>query len=246
VALAEKIDNLVGAFLVDEVPSGSKDPYGLRRAAAGLVRVLLDRDWDVPLRPLLDAAAADLRRQGADVAADDAALARLEEFIADRLAHQLAEDGVGAEAAAAAQGTGLGSIVATHRWARALQEAAGTPAFQAVWTACTRLVRIAARAGADGDAAYASAGDAGEDALAAAVAEAGGAIEDARARRDLSAALAAAAPLAAAVDRFFTDVLVNAEDEAVRARRYALVGLAARTLLRVADFPKVTDQGGQR
>jgi len=48
------------------------------------------------------------------------------------------------------------------------------------------------------------------------------------------------------VDRFFVDVLVNAEDPSVRARRYALVGEAARTLLRVADFPKVTEQGGDR
>jgi glycyl-tRNA synthetase beta chain len=247
VALAEKVDNLVGAFLVDEVPSGSKDPYGLRRAAAGLVRVLLDRGWDVPLRRLLEESAADFRRQGAAAVVDDAtALGRLEDFIADRLAHHLAEEGVGAEHAAAAQGAGLDSVTATHRWAHALRDAAGSAAFGAAWTACTRLVRIAARGDGDPAAAHAPAGDPGEDALAAAVAAAAPAIEDARARRDLPAALAAAEPLARAVDAFFTDVLVNAEDPAVRARRYALVRDAARTLLRVADFPKVTDGGGQR
>ena len=46
-AAAEKVDNLIGAFAVGEAPTGSKDPYGLRRAAAGLVRIALDRDWDV-------------------------------------------------------------------------------------------------------------------------------------------------------------------------------------------------------
>ena len=53
VAAAEKFDNLVGAFAVDEAPTGSKDPYGLRRAAAGLVRIAFDRDWDFDPAPIL-------------------------------------------------------------------------------------------------------------------------------------------------------------------------------------------------
>lgn len=245
VALAEKIDNLMGAFLCDEVPSGSKDPYGLRRAAAGLVRVLLHYGWDVPHASWLAESASDIREQDTDLVLDDAdAIAKLEAFIGDRLAFTLAGEGVSAEACAAAQGAGLGSVVATAAWARQVDATRQGEAFRSVWTACTRLVKIAAAGGETGE--FASAGDPGEDALADAVRAAAPGIEAARGARDLGAALAAAVPVAEAVDRFFVDVLVNAEDPSVRARRYALVGEAARTLLRVADFPKVTEQGGDR
>ena len=98
VALAEKLDNLIGAFLAGEVPSGSKDPYGLRRAAAGLVRILIERGWDVDLDPITRTAAARLVADGVDLPTDTApALAELEGFIADRVAFLLAADGVNPE-----------------------------------------------------------------------------------------------------------------------------------------------------
>jgi len=246
VALADKIDNLVGAFLVGEIPTGSKDPYGLRRAAAGLVRVATDRGWDFDLARVLAAAAARLIAHGTELPADPTgALAELDAFVGDRIAFQLSEEGVSAECAAAAQGAHLGSIVATVAWARALDAARADAGFWEVWTASTRLVRIAARG--DGTAApFVSVGDPGEDALAVARQAAADGIDDARAGRDLAAAIAAARPLAAAVDRFFTDVLVNADDPGVRARRYGLVRETAAVFGGIADFTKVTDQGGQR
>ncbi len=67
-AAAERIDNLVGAFAVDEAPTGSKDPYGLRRAALGLLRIALERGWDIDPAPLLESAHARLSAQGADLA----------------------------------------------------------------------------------------------------------------------------------------------------------------------------------
>ena len=246
VALAEKIDNLVGAFLVGEIPTGSKDPYGLRRAAAGLVRVVNDRGWDIDLAPVLAAAAARLQADGSDIPADTApALAELDRFIGDRVAFQLSDDGVSAECAAAAQGAHLGSIVATMTWARALDQAQSDAAFWELWTASTRLVRIAAR-GEDAAVRFVPVGDAGEDALADACRKAAAGIDSARDTRDLPAAIVAARPLAAAVDRFFVDVLVNAEDPRARARRYALVRETADVLGRIADFTTVTDQRGQR
>ena len=246
VAVADKIDNLVGAFLVGEIPTGSKDPYGLRRAAAGLVRVVGDRGWDFDLAPVLAKAATRLTADGSEMPNDTTpALAELDAFIGDRVAFQLSEDGVSAECAAAAHGAHLGSIVATIQWARALDAARADAAFWDVWTASTRLIRIAAR-GEDAAAGFVSVGDAGEDALASACAGVAAGIAGARAARDLPAAIAAARPLAAAVDRFFTDVLVNAEDPADRARRYALVRETADVLGGIADFTSVTDQRGQR
>jgi glycyl-tRNA synthetase beta chain len=245
VAAAEKIDNLVGAFAVDEAPTGSKDPYGLRRAATGLVRIALERDWDVDDRPLLRSAWERLRAQGADLALSaDETVAAVHAFLVDRLAYLLAEEGVGAEAAAAAIGARLGSGVAAARWARAIDAARDGAEFEAAWTAATRLTRIA-RKGPDEEAEPAR-DEPGEAALYDAWQEALPKIEEARRARDFAAALAPAAALAGAVDRFFTDVLVNADDPGVRARRYALVRGTAEAFAQVADFERVTDGGGAR
>ena len=243
-AAAEKIDNLVGAFAVDEAPTGSKDPYGLRRAALGLVRIALGRGWDLDHRPAVAAAYGLLESQGAELSVPEAEVeARIGAFLADRLTYLLGVEGVGAEAVAAALGAGLGGAAAAARWARDIQAARDGADFAAAWTASTRLGRLA-RKGPDEDAAVAPGSDPGEGALRAAVEAARGPIGDAHARGDFGAALAAAAPLAAAVDRFFVDVLVNADDPGIRARRYGLVRDAARALSRVADFERVTDVGG--
>ena len=245
-AAAERIDNLVGAFAVDEAPTGSKDPYGLRRAALGLVRIALDRGWDVDLWPLLETAHARLAAQGADLALAAAeTVEAVQAFLSDRFVYLLGEEGVGAEAAAAAIGACLGGLTTTAAWARAIQSARGGAPFIAVWTASTRLNRLA-RKGPDGAEPISPGDDPGEAALRAAVEAAAEPIEAAHGRGDFAAALAAAEPLATAVDRFFVDVLVNADDPGVRARRYALVRQAAGVLSQVADFERVTDVGGTR
>jgi glycyl-tRNA synthetase beta chain len=142
-------------------------------------------------------------------------------------------------------GAGLGGGPSTASWARAIDAARGSEAFAAAWTAATRLTRIA-RKGPGDEIAPAPGDDPGEAALRDAVERARPRIEAAREAGDLGAALDAAAGLAPAVDRFFEDVLVNADDPGVRARRYALVREAAAVLARVADFERVTDTGGAR
>ena len=244
-AAAEKIDNLTGAFAVDEAPTGSKDPYGLRRAALGLVRIALDRGWDVDHSRLVGAAHDRLAAQGASLSVSrEDTVARVVAFLADRLVYVLGREGVGAEAAAAAIGAGLGGATATAAWARAIQAARDDAAFQAAWTASTRLGRLA-RKGPDEDTPVAPGDDPGEAALRAAAQAALPRIEAARRARDFGAALAPAADLAAAVDRFFVDVLVNADDPGVRARRYALVRGTADAFGRVADFDRVTEGGAR-
>ncbi|HTI32825.1 MAG TPA: glycine--tRNA ligase subunit beta [Miltoncostaea sp.] len=245
VAAAEKIDNLVGAFAVGEAPTGSKDPYGLRRAAAGLVRIAFDRGWDFDPAPLLVASHGRFAAQGADLEHDAAATAgQVMPFLFERIAYLLAAEGVGAEAvqAAARVFDGAPSIAG---WARQIDAERGTPEWAAAWTAATRLVRIA-RKGPSEDDPVTPGDDPGEAALRNAIAGARPGVDAALEGRDLPAALRAAGPLAEAVDRFFTDVLVNAEDPGVRARRYGLVREAAATLSRIADFEQVTDGGGAR
>ena len=245
-ACAEKIDNLVGAFAIDEAPTGSKDPYGLRRAAAGFVRIALERRWDLELGECFLDAYLAFEQQGAQlVVRDAAALERsLTSFVNDRLAFHLAQEDVGAEAVAAAIGAEVGGLAATADWAHALHRARGNDAFWAAWEACNRCVRIAAK-GPEANGAWSPAGDAGEQALADALETSRPRIDAAREARDFDAALDAGAAIAPAVDTFFSDVLVNADDPVDRARRYALVREAAHVLGRIADFTAIT-QGGTR
>ncbi len=245
-AAAEKIDNLVGAFAVDEAPTGSKDPYGLRRAALGLLRISLDRGWDADPCPLVEASHAHLTRQGAGltVSCEDT-VERILGFLTDRLVYLLGEEGIDAEAVAAAVGARLAGATTTARWARAIDAARGSDAFSAAWTASTRLSRLAKK-GPPEDAPVTVGEDPGEEALRTAIVASRSPIETAHEGGDFVSALAAAVPLAAAVDRFFVDVLVNAEEPGVRARRYGLVREAAAVLSQVADFERITDGGGSR
>ena len=244
-ALAEKVDNLVGAFAIDERPTSSKDPYGLRRSAAGLVRIALEREWDLVPRAVAAEAYRTLAEQGADLVLDEAATNdHLDAFIGDRLSFHLEGEGVGAEATVAARGVGIGGLAATADWARSVQRARDRDAFWAAWEACNRCVRIAAK-GPESNGAWTPAGDVGEQALADTLAASRPMIDAARAARDFDAALDAGAAIAPAVDTFFSDVLVNADDPVDRARRYALVRETAHVLGRIADFTAIT-QGGTR
>lgn len=245
VALAEKIDNLVGAFAIGEAPTGSKDPYGLRRAASGLVRIILARGWNVDLAVTLGDAHDRFAAQGADLSLDrDGTTVAVTTFVADRLAHALGLAGVDAEASAAAEGAQLGSLPATAELARFIQDHRSRDAFQASWTASTRVSRLVAKA-PDG-ATYTPAGDSGEDALAAAIAASRPGVESARAGRNPAAALDALAPLTAAIDQFFVDVMVNADDPAARSRRYGLLGEARDIFALLCDFSAITQGGSGR
>ena len=210
------------------------------------MRIALDRGWDVDPCDLLRPAYGRLAAQGAELTVpEDEAVGHAWSSWATGWRTCSAEEGVGAEAAAAAMGAGLGGG-AVHRGVGARdRRRARDEAFEAAWTAATRLTRIARKAPGD-EIAPAPGDDPGEAALHDAVEGARPRIEAAREARDFGAALGAAAGLAPAVDRFFTDVLVNADDPGVRARRYALVREAAELLGRVADFERVTDGGGAR
>ena len=235
-ALAEKVDNLSGAFLIGEIPSGSKDPYALRRAAAGVVRIALERGWDITPADIFPAAFARFRGQGADLAlSDDEALAEIDGFLADRLAYHLAQEGVAGDAVRAAIAAAPAGLATTAAWARALDARRADDDLVRAATAATRCRKIIAKSDA-GLGAFASVGDPGEDSLASALETAEPAIAAARAAGDPEGAIAAASALAAPVDAFFEAVMVNADDAGDRDRRHALVRRAEAAYAGVADF----------
>ncbi len=217
-AAAEKVDNLTVAFALGQRATGSRDPHGLRRAAIGLCRLAVEGGLEIDLGGLVGRDLGLLVQQQAEVTEDPADVV---EFVFERLEGVLDVPVEFVRAARAGGVTELGGVAAL---ARALAAEASSEQFDRAYVAFDRANRLAGKA--DGAAATldpALAGDSAEKALIDVLAEASPRIETAVAERDFEAAIAAAAELGPPVDRFFDEVLVMAEDPAVRANRLRLL-----------------------
>ncbi|MCP8897184.1 glycine--tRNA ligase subunit beta [Shinella daejeonensis] len=226
VALADKLDTLSGFWRIDEKPTGSKDPYALRRAALGVIRILLERNIHLPLLPVVqdpdllsffhDRLKVYLRDMGARHDLIDAVLTAA----ADDLL--LVARRVEALTAFISSEEGQNLLAGTKRAANILaaEEKKGTVVETAV---APELLHLDA-----------------EKALHAALVPAAEAAAAAVAREDFRAAMTALSALRDPVDRFFTDVLVNDEDPAIRANRLALLSAIRAATETVADFSKIS------
>jgi glycyl-tRNA synthetase beta chain len=257
VALADKLDTLVGMFAGGERPTGSRDPHGLRRQAHGVFRILVDLPALVGLsvRPtvgaLVDAAAAGYTD---GPALDAATRGALDAFLHERLAYVLEQRGYDARnVRAVLQARPLAEVspLVARRMLEALPEFAGTPEFTQLATAFKRVKNIAKELD---DAAFAAA-EAGEPPLADLLKEPAevallGELE--RRRPVIEGVLAAgdhyrrafaeAAGFGPAVDRFFSDVFVMVEDQALRRARLRLLKHLARLILSLADISEIVPQ----
>lgn len=263
VALADKLDTLVGFWAIDEKPTGSKDPYALRRAALGVIRIVLENGLRLALRtvcgthlgvmagpgPAIHAlpegpskAAVDAR----DKPAHDDVPGSLLAFFADRLKVQLRENGarhdlVDAVLALDVQDDLLLIVRRVEALAKFLDTEDGKNLLAGVKRA-TNILRIEEKR--DGTR-YTGAVDAGllrdaeEWQLFRAIEAAQGEAEAAVRREDFAAAMRAMATLRPHVDAFFERVTVNADEAPVRANRLRLLdGIRAATLA-VADFSRI-------
>jgi glycyl-tRNA synthetase beta chain len=234
-AVADKIDNLTVAFSLGERPSGTRDPYGLRRAAIGLCRLAASAGFPIDVRALVALAHRLLLEQGADVAPDPPL--DVHDFVAERLEGLL---GVPVEFVRAARGSSLAQLGQIAALAVALSR---LPEAQlgSVHTVYTRTDRLAGRA-ADQAAPALDPGLLTEPAEREVVAEldrVAPQIEAAIAAGDFDTALAAAAELGEPLERFFEDVLVMADDSAVRANRLRLLLDVRDTVGRLGDFAQI-------
>ncbi|MFN2627554.1 MAG: glycine--tRNA ligase subunit beta, partial [Gaiellaceae bacterium] len=213
-AAADKIDNLRVAFELGKRPSGSRDPFGLRRAAIGLCRLAVEGGLAIRLELLGD---------------------EVVEFVLERLEGVLE---IPLEFTRAARGSGAGELRGVARLAEAL---AGLPDDELgpLHTAYTRASRLAANANGAGSLDPALLTEPAEREVADAVAKADACIRAALEAGELSAALAAGAELGPLLDRFFAEVLVMAEDDAVRANRLRLLRDARDALGLLGDFSQI-------
>jgi glycyl-tRNA synthetase beta chain len=247
VALADKLDTLVGFWLIDEKPTGSKDPYALRRAALGVIRILIDNRLPLILRRLVarHADSAFAKREEEIVDKIDTLMS----FFEDRLTVQLREqkarhDLVDAVLDAGSLGAD-GKLISIVDRVEALGKFLDTDDGKNLLAGSKRaanILRIEEKrdgttfTGAPDPQLYAQAEERGlAEAIDAAKTDASAAVQ----KEDFAAAMRAMAKLRPHVDAFFDKVTVNTDDKAARANRLRLLNEIRAATLTVADFSRI-------
>ena len=237
VALADKLEALAGLFGVGQTPTGDKDPFGLRRAALGVVRILVERKPALPLVDAIGVAFAAFR----GVPAVKPAAAELEAFVLDRLRGYLREQGGTANQVEALIARAPATLASLPERLAAVQAFEALPEAAALAAANKRIVNILRKSGAEAAAAVDRSllAEGAEHDLYLAFQTLVPAVDASCDAGDYAAALEALATAKPAVDRYFDDVMVMADDPAVRANRLALLSGVAATMNRVADISKL-------
>lgn len=237
-ALADRLDTLVGVFAAGKKPRGGKDPFALRRAAQGVVRILDQAGCEQTLSTLIGSAARVLEMELGDrLPVSDAACRDVEDFIEERLRAWLSDQGLQANTLHAVAAGRRGSVIDFVARARAVEAFADDPNAASLIAANKRASNLLKQADIDSfeDVDASLFEDDAERDLAEAVESAGGDVAGALEALDYPAALARLAKLRPAVDRFFENVMVMADSPAVRGNRLALLGRLRALFLQIAD-----------
>lgn len=235
VAVADRIDTLVGCFGIGLVPSGSADPFALRRAALGIIRIALEGPMDVDLRGLVAEAFAAYEG-GADLRAQDETSTALDDFFRGRI-RALARDQYAGDVVDACIGAWDGASIRDLRTRmEAVAEVRAAAEFEALAIAFKRAFNIT-KESARGTVDEGLLEPGAETELAKRFGTVRGQIEDAtRERRYADALKLVATELGSPIDRFFEEVFVMVDDAAVRENRLRLLGEIADTVNGVAHF----------
>ena len=234
VAIADKLDTLVGIFGIGMLPTGSKDPYALRRAALGVLRILIEKQLDLDLT---EAVAYAVTQFGAKV--KSAGLAeQVLEFIFDRLRARYEDEGIDVATYLSVRALKPGSALDFDQRVQAVQAFRKLPEAEALAAVNKRVSNLLSKF----EGTIASSvepkyfDNANEFSLYSAIQQADQAVQPMAASRQYTESLARLAALREPVDAFFEAVMVNAEDASVRANRYALLSRLRGLFLGVADI----------
>jgi glycyl-tRNA synthetase beta chain len=231
-ALSDRLDTLAGLFAIHQPPTGSKDPFALRRAAIGILRLnehpLLQLDltgWVIRAFEL----------QPVDY--DQDALHQLNQFIKDRERVRLTDTGYRHDIVVAVQGTNNLSTAQTELRVKALVEFSTHPEFSALVAMNKRVVNLIKDCSGEPDAIDPTLfSDASERNLYEVVTSVSAEVTENVSRETFTEALSSLLSMKASTDAFFDNVMVNADDDAVRANRLALCRMVRDAYRLVADF----------
>jgi glycyl-tRNA synthetase beta chain len=235
VALADKLDTLAGIWSVGGAPTGDKDPFALRRAALGLARILVEHRLPLDALELVqDAAAAFAPGAPATIATE------VHAFVLDRLRSYLREQGYAPDEIESVLADAPGRFDLVIARIEAVRAFRALPEAESLAAANKRVRNILRKAEfASGGADPALLQEAAEQALHAALGRIRADVEARAAAGDYAGSLRLLARVRPEVDRFFEDVLVNAEDPRLRTNRLRLLAELEHVLNRVADISRL-------
>ncbi len=244
VALADKLDSVVGCFAAGVVPTGSSDPYALRRAALGIVKIILGKKLPVSLSLAIGAAAKALLTHKPKRGVTPDQETQILDFILDRAKFVFRErEGFGYDEVSAVFRAGADDLVDTQKRLVALKAIRKSKNFEPLAVSFKRIRKILEKATlAPGDARHVHADlfeSAAERELYSAVRDAASKVQPYKRAGKYQEALETIAGLRKVVDQFFDGVMVMAENEAVRNNRLALLGELLREFTTVADFSEI-------
>ena len=241
VALADKLDTLSGIFGIGQKPSGAKDPFALRRAAIGVFRITLERRLDLDLAELVMAAVATQPVKTAETASEVLA------YIQERMRAHYLDAGFPAEFFDAVLATGGSRPLDFDARMQGLASFRKRPEAESLTAANKRIANILKKSSGGESAEQAAIAEvnaslltaAAERALHEAIEAVAGNVESALAARHYDAALETLAGLRPAIDAFFTNVMVNDPDPALRTNRLALVARVRGLFAGVVDLSRL-------
>ncbi len=243
-SLADRFDTQAGIFLLGIVPTGSRDPYALRRSVLGACRILIEARIHLSLRRVVDQALEGYGEAALEGFVPRAqAHAALLEFYRGRLQYLGEQASLRHDSVRAALAASSDDPCDARLRMGALEEIRRAPGFEALVLAHKRIKNILPDGGPRADLDPARLKEKGERDLYRALESARRAADAALARRDYLAALHGIAGLGPSLDRFFEEVMVMAEEPALRANRLALLLEIARLVLRVGDFSEIVVEG---
>jgi glycyl-tRNA synthetase beta chain len=238
VALADKLETLVGLFGIGQLPTGDKDPFALRRHALGVIRILVEKNLPLDLPALIDAA---LPPFGELIENPQGTREALLSFFADRLAVSLRDQGYSAQEVDAVLALSPARLGDVPRRLEAVRAFAALAEAASLAAANKRVGNILKKVEGElpTEVKPELLKEAAEQALSAAIAEVQPAADRLFEQHDYTGSLKALAALKGPVDAFFDDVMVNAEDAALRANRLALLGRLHAAMNRIADLSRL-------
>lgn len=239
IALADRLDSLVGLFGTGQIPTGSKDPFALRRASLGVLRLLVEKEINIDLGTLID---WTIDSDWA-TAPNAETKATLTEYLLDRFSAWYQDENIPTGVFQSVRALGITNALDINRRVQAVHQFNQLDAAEALAAANKRVSNILAKNGGDNFEATVEATvnsdllqQAEEKALAQEVAEKQQTLEPLMVNSDYSAALNELAGLRTAVDAFFDNVMVMADDEAVKNNRLALLKQLQGLFIGIADI----------
>jgi glycyl-tRNA synthetase beta chain len=250
VALADKLDSIVGCFTVGVVPTGSSDPYALRRAALGVVKIILDKKLYVSLPQAVRTAARALENHPPRKAVTAQQEAQVLEFLLERARFLFREkSGYAYDEVNAVLRAGSDDLVDAEKRLKALKGIRKSKNFEPLAVSFKRIRKILEKANLPAESLQQVKPELfekdAEKQLHAAVRKAAGKVSEDKKAGRYTEALEHIAGLRGVVDQFFVDVMVMAEDEKVRANRLSLLAELLREFTTIADFSELAGEEGR-